>query len=143
MGYPDQIEDTIRHYCRINRITRPEFDRDFKNARAQWKQRSKLNWKIDWGQFAPIVTERRAYLARPSVKLRLDPATDSEPIEPSPFPKRGPRPLFGRAMTNAEMKARSRALKKQAKLDYQDYIEMNAIPAVWVDLSSQNDKQTS
>jgi hypothetical protein len=126
----DQVDETIQHYCRVNRVSRNVFDLDLKKARAKWKRQSKLNWKIDYGQFASLIAEKRSRANRPRTKLRINPATDSEPAEAHLSIRRGPKPLFGRAMSGAERTKRARALKKQRDLNWDDLSELNSVPAV-------------
>ena len=119
LGYitREQIDEIIRHYCKVNRVARNGFWRHFKKADTLWKQRSNRKWKIDWGQYAAVIDEKIAWSRRELAKLKLDRARDSEPVEPSPYPKRGRKPMFGRAMTGAETSARNRHFKKLRKMN--------------------------
>jgi hypothetical protein len=112
----DQVEETIKHYCRVNRVKRHDFERHLESAIKRRDRLSKLQWTVEYGPFSALVAERlarqNARATKEPVKLRLNPATDSEFVEPSPSPKRGRRPLFGRAMTPAEQTKRCRYLKK-------------------------------
>jgi hypothetical protein len=65
---PQAIEDTIEHFCRVNQVGRDAFEAHCVEARAEWTQLSKLEWTVDWGAFAALVTaayeKRRAKLER-------------------------------------------------------------------------------
>jgi hypothetical protein len=51
------IDDTIEHFCRVNRVGRPEFDRHLARAKAAWMRHNQLEWAIDWGEFSTLVDE--------------------------------------------------------------------------------------
>lgn len=45
---------------RVNKCTRAAFERHVVRSFRIWRLRSKKKWKIDWGQFAPMVIEAKA-----------------------------------------------------------------------------------
>lgn len=105
----DQVEETIDHFCAVNRVSRRDFERHLQQAMKRWHVLSKRKrWTVDYGTFASVLAERQAWKNREPVKLRLHPARDSEIATPTPWPRRGRPPLFGRAMTKAEIRARHR-----------------------------------
>jgi hypothetical protein len=71
------------------------------------------DWMMDFGAYEEIVVERMEWCEREPAKVKLDQARDSEPAEVLPFPKRGRKPMFGRAMTRAELSARYRYFKNE------------------------------
>jgi hypothetical protein len=112
-GTPENVEAAAKHYCRVNRIDRERFLRDLELALARWHKLSqRLRWLIDFGPYTAMVAEVQSRPRRQPARLRLDPLKDSEPAEPSWGAKRGPRPMFGRALTAAERTARSRHFRK-------------------------------
>jgi len=131
-----RIEGTVLHYCRVNMIPRESFDRHLRHAKAQLKRLSKIrSWIFDWGQFAPLVVEKKARdIAQkntPRVKLFLDPKRDRERPDPSAPLKRGPKPLFGRAMTRAEITKRFGYRKRNGLVrTIQDIKESKEAPVV-------------
>jgi len=49
------IEDTIRHFCRLNGVGRNEFESQLAEAKAAWMRMSQLQWEVDWGQFNSLI----------------------------------------------------------------------------------------
>lgn len=48
-------DDLIKHFCKVNKCSIEEFKKHEKEAVAIWKERSKYEWKQDFGEYAPIV----------------------------------------------------------------------------------------
>jgi hypothetical protein len=42
----------IDHFCRVNGLTRADFRRDHRAAMVLRDERNRLDWAIDWGEFA-------------------------------------------------------------------------------------------
>lgn len=58
----DVVSIAIDHYCEVNGVGPEEFEADEKAAYALWRERNKLEWEIDWGEYEPLVAataERR------------------------------------------------------------------------------------
>jgi hypothetical protein len=51
------IEDTIKHFCRLNGIGRDQFETHLAAAETEWMRLSQLTWKVDWQAFKPMVAE--------------------------------------------------------------------------------------
>ena len=51
------IVDLKRHFTRVNNTTADEFDRHIKEAFKTWRERSKKEWKIDFGDFKDLVNK--------------------------------------------------------------------------------------
>ncbi|HEY5281102.1 MAG TPA: hypothetical protein VIJ67_15250 [Pseudolabrys sp.] len=49
-----------KHFRRVNRCTQKSFDGHFLRQARIWLQRSKKRWKVDWGDFTPLVAEATA-----------------------------------------------------------------------------------
>lgn len=111
------IDEVIRHYCKTNAVRIDDFRRDLERAVALWKERSERgDWTIDYGPYDALVAEKHAWTQRKPARLRLNPAVDSESPERLPYVKRGRKPMFGRAMTKAELKARYRYFKRRGNV---------------------------
>ncbi|MDZ4762384.1 MAG: hypothetical protein SGJ21_15075 [Alphaproteobacteria bacterium] len=52
------VPDTIKHYCNVNGVTRPTWKRDKVRAFAEWRRLSRLEWELDWGEYAPMLLAR-------------------------------------------------------------------------------------
>jgi hypothetical protein len=51
----------IRHFVKINRcMSKASFERHRIKAFAEWRERNRKKWKIDWGPYAPAITEAKA-----------------------------------------------------------------------------------
>lgn len=48
---PRAVDDTIAHFCRLNRATKEDFRAHEEEARATWVRRNKRKWRIDYGSF--------------------------------------------------------------------------------------------
>ena len=46
-------EDIIRHFCKVNGCSWEEFKRQEDEAFRVWKQRSRFQWKQDFGEYDP------------------------------------------------------------------------------------------
>jgi hypothetical protein len=55
------VDDTIAHFCRLNRVGIPEFEAHALEAFQKHDELSQLEWRVDWGQFAPMVEARLAW----------------------------------------------------------------------------------
>ncbi len=53
------LEDTINHFCRLNQVGRAEFEAHVAEAAAEWARLSELEWSVDWGEFADLVSTYR------------------------------------------------------------------------------------
>jgi hypothetical protein len=108
----DDFDSAVKHFCRINRVSQRIFWQRLERARTCWKMLSKLKWrKPEFGTFQAVikrVERERVEREQRKPKLRLDPATDSYPTSGIIEVRRGPKPMFGRALTNAERAARRR-----------------------------------
>jgi hypothetical protein len=49
-----------RHFRTVNDCSQEVFDKHFLQSARLWEQRSKKEWKIDWGAFALLVAEAKA-----------------------------------------------------------------------------------
>lgn len=49
------IDDTIAHFCRLNKATKKAFEAHEKQATKEWERRSQRKWRIDYGPFLPWV----------------------------------------------------------------------------------------
>jgi hypothetical protein len=64
----------IRHFMRINKCTRAAFERHVVRSFRIWRLRSKKKWKIDWGEFQPMIVEAQA--ARDLYRRRREAAAE-------------------------------------------------------------------
>lgn len=110
-----QVEETIRHYCDVNRVSLVAFRRDLKRASTLWKKRSRRKWRVDFRNYSGLIEEKVLWKERIPARLRLNTARDSEPTVTSIHVRRGRKPLFGCPMTNAERQARYRHFKNLSK----------------------------
>jgi len=46
-------EDLINHFCNVNNCTRKDFERHEEEAFRIWSERSKYEWKQDFGEYDP------------------------------------------------------------------------------------------
>jgi hypothetical protein len=51
------IDDVITHFCRLNQVERAVFDVHLADAKAEWFRLSRLNWRVDLGEFEPAAME--------------------------------------------------------------------------------------
>lgn len=51
----DVVSLAIDHYCNVNNVKPADFERDLEAAYSLWRERNKMEWKVDWGQFEPLV----------------------------------------------------------------------------------------
>jgi hypothetical protein len=49
-----------KHFRIVNGCRQEEFDKHFLQSALLWERRSKKEWKIDWGTFAPLVAAAKA-----------------------------------------------------------------------------------
>jgi hypothetical protein len=47
------IEDTIDHFCRVNRVSKRQFSQHFKSAMQEWERLSKFQFEVDFGDWSP------------------------------------------------------------------------------------------
>ncbi|MDB5439956.1 MAG: hypothetical protein JWM33_2383 [Caulobacteraceae bacterium] len=52
------VDDTIAHFCRLNNVGPDAFEAHALEAFKQHDELSALEWRVDWGQFAPLVEAR-------------------------------------------------------------------------------------
>jgi hypothetical protein len=48
-----------KHFRKINRCRQEVFDKHFLLSARTWLRRSKKRWRVDWGDFAPLVAEAK------------------------------------------------------------------------------------
>ena len=51
------MDDLKRHFTRVNNTTSDEFNRHIKETFKIWSERSKKEWKIDFGDFKDLVNK--------------------------------------------------------------------------------------
>jgi hypothetical protein len=49
------IEDTIDHFCAVNRTTRAAFARHLKSAMKEWERLSKYDFQADFGEYGRLL----------------------------------------------------------------------------------------
>jgi hypothetical protein len=54
------IFKVVEHFQTVNGVDRAAFDKHEAEATEQWLRRSTIEWKIDFGQFAPLLTPGEA-----------------------------------------------------------------------------------
>lgn len=47
----DRVKQIVRHYCRVNDVSRMQFDEDLALAHEEHLRRSQLKWLVDWGAY--------------------------------------------------------------------------------------------
>jgi len=52
--------DVVAHFCKVNGCSEKEFDTHVKKAFQVWKERSKHEWKQDFGEFEANMKEKNA-----------------------------------------------------------------------------------
>lgn len=57
------LDDTMAHFCRLNRVGLNEFEAHLAEAYAEWERLNALEWVIDWGKYSDQVSEREAKIA--------------------------------------------------------------------------------
>lgn len=73
----------IKHFCKVNRCRQQVFeDHALRSARV-WLKRSKKRWKIDWGDFEPVVVEAKAAREAWAARNRNHPSQD-DPFDAHP-----------------------------------------------------------
>jgi hypothetical protein len=57
-----------KHFRTVNKCRQEDFDRHFERSQAIWRSRSAKMWRVDWGEFEPLIkeaqAEREAWAAR-------------------------------------------------------------------------------
>lgn len=48
----EAIEDTIEHFCNVNRTTSDQFWLHLKSATKEWKRLSQFEFQVDFGEYA-------------------------------------------------------------------------------------------
>jgi len=46
-------EDLINHFCKVNNCSREDFEKHEEEAFRIWRERSKYEWKQDFGEYDP------------------------------------------------------------------------------------------
>lgn len=46
------VEDTIEHFCRVNKATKQQFAKHLQAAVKEWARLSEFNFRVDFGKFA-------------------------------------------------------------------------------------------
>jgi hypothetical protein len=62
-----QLQEVIAHYCRVNEVTRKQFEEDLALAVAHWRALSALTWKVDLGitgEYAAVFVAARQLKGR-------------------------------------------------------------------------------
>lgn len=54
---PDAVDETVRHFCRVNKASNGVFERHLKEAIAENKRLSKLKWRISFGAYSHMVDD--------------------------------------------------------------------------------------
>ncbi len=49
------LDDLTRHFVKVNNVTVHEFNRHLSEASKIWRERSKKEWKIDFGDYKDLV----------------------------------------------------------------------------------------
>jgi len=49
------IDDTVAHFCKINKATVEEFENHHNEVFARWSEMNELNWVVDWGLYSEEV----------------------------------------------------------------------------------------
>jgi hypothetical protein len=57
---PERYRHLRKHFRAVNGCRQEVFDNHFLQSIRVWEARSKKRWKIDWGEFAPLVEEAKA-----------------------------------------------------------------------------------
>ena len=52
-------EAVVKHFMKVNKVTRKEFDGHHSAAFEQWEMRSERKWKTDLGKFASLVETQK------------------------------------------------------------------------------------
>lgn len=84
-GYPELIDDTISHFCRLNQVTENEFRMHELAALEDWKRRNQLEWRVDFGNIqdwiADVIAASREGRKEPPQAAPLSPiAAALDPI---------------------------------------------------------------
>ena len=69
IGKPHLLAETIAHYCKVNEVSRSTWARDKDRAFAAWDKLNKLEWEIDWGDYAPMLPD--FLTKKPRLRLSL------------------------------------------------------------------------
>ncbi len=51
------IDNTVEHFCRVNKVGRDEFNEHLARAKTEWAHLNQLKWEVDWGEYAAVVEE--------------------------------------------------------------------------------------
>lgn len=52
------LNDIIKHFCKVNGVSWEVFDKHKENAFFKWKERSSHKWKTDLGEWSKLITPR-------------------------------------------------------------------------------------
>ena len=52
-------EKVVEHFRKVNECDRKTFEEHKKQAFAQWRERSRYEWKVDLGEYKDIVANKR------------------------------------------------------------------------------------
>ena len=56
----NRVNQIIGHYCRVNGVSRRQFDEDFALALEEHHRRSQFTWLIEWGSYRKCVNDEAA-----------------------------------------------------------------------------------
>lgn len=53
-------DDIVKHFCKVNRCSKRDFNRYYNEARRIWEKRSKYEWKQDFGKYKRYIKKGQA-----------------------------------------------------------------------------------
>ena len=54
------LEEVVRHFMKVNGVSRKVFEKHFEKATTIWSFRSEFEWVLDYGQWATLLPEKPA-----------------------------------------------------------------------------------
>jgi hypothetical protein len=51
------IHAVVAHFLRVNGCDSETFEKHFEKARAIWEKRSRRNWRVDFGEYAGLISD--------------------------------------------------------------------------------------
>ena len=59
----DYFKGLIKHFCKVNACKGRDMKRHADESGEVWQRRSRLRWKVDWGQYAGLLRETQHLIA--------------------------------------------------------------------------------
>jgi len=57
---PRAKNDTIRHFCQLNGMTKLEFMNHYFDSTAEWEFLSSKKWSVNFGKFWPLIANKKS-----------------------------------------------------------------------------------